>query len=191
MQHIGTVAVIVSGTPQFRIVEDPSATAPIYCFYSQADLEADLRNLSTAQAERKKIRTFDDVVVAAAGEVVFSLLSGSAAIVRPGRSGYLLTQNYAKLVLSGETDARFFVYLLNEDQRIRRQLRMGMQGSATMKYTLAQLGNLKLPPLPSAEKQKLIGELYFAQLELEALKKRASELETTYVLEMIRRAEQP
>lgn len=190
MKYIGAVVDVISGTPQFRIAEDLSADAPVYCFYSQADLEADLRNLPSEQHARKKIKTFDEVVVTSPGEVVFSLLSGTASIVRAERSGYLLTQNYVKLVPFEEADACYLAYVLNEDKSIRRQLRMGKQGSATMKHTLAQINSLKLPSFPSREKQRLIGGLYFNQLELEARKKRASQLETAIVLETIRKANQ-
>lgn len=190
MERIGAAIDVISGTPQFRIVEDLSAEAPSYFFYSQSDLEADLKNLSSVQYARKQIRTFDEVVVTSPGEVVFSLLSGTASIVRAERSGYLLTQNYAKLAPLGEIDARYLVYMLNEDKWVRRQLRMGRQGSATIKYTLAQLNDLRLPSFPSREDQRLIGELYFNQLELEARKQRASQLETAIVLETIRKANQ-
>lgn len=182
---------VISGTPQFRITETLDGDAPTYCFYSQSDLEADLRNLPSAQHTRKTIKTFDKVITISAGEVVFSLLSGDASIVRIERSGYLLTQNYAKLIPLRNVDAHYLVYVLNEDRSVRRQLRMGRQGSATVKYTLAQLNSLNLPPFPSREKQGLIGRLYFNQLELEARKERASRLETAIVLETIRKANQP
>lgn len=190
IKDVETAYNVISGTPQFRIAEDLGADAPVYCFYSQADLEADLRNLPSAQHSRKTIKTFDTVVTTSTGEVVFSLLSGDASIVRAERDGYLLTQNYAKLVPLKDVDARYLVYALNEDRSVRRQLRMGRQGSATMKYTLAQLNSLKLPSFPSREKQGLIGRLYFNQLELEARKERASRLETAIVLETIRKANQ-
>ena len=45
------------------------------------------------------------------------------------------------------------------------------------------------PDLPSREKQGAIGELYLNQLRLDALRKRASELETTLVMEKIRKAD--
>ena len=181
---------VSSGTPQFRIAESSDAAAPVYTFYSQADLEDD-RTAPMARKELKKqIRTFDQVSTVSTGEVVFSLLSGTAAVVQSDHDGYLITQNYAVLAPSKALDARYLVYLLNENPQIKRQMHLGQQGSVTMKYTLRQLYDLKLPDLPSLGKQECIGELYLSQLRLAALKKRSSELETSLVLAAIREADQ-
>ena len=57
-----------------------------------------------------------------------------------------------------------------------------------LKYTIKQLRELELPKLPSIEKQKIIGEVYFNQLRLQALRNRAASTETTIVLEKIKEA---
>lgn len=189
MISICKVASFLSGTPQFRIAEDMSDRSPLYCFYAQADLESDLRGLPGSPAPKKQIRTFDSVVTASTGDVVFSLLSGTAAIVRAEHNGYLLTQNYVVIAPANGIDARYLVYMLNECRDVRNQLRMSQQGSATMKYTLKQLKELRLPRLPSQERQRLIGELYLDQLRLHELRKRASGLETVLVLETLREAD--
>ena len=189
MTYLNDVVELISGTPQFRIVEDVSAAAPAYFFYSQADLDEDLKGAPSSGAARKMVRTSGDVITAVAGDVVFSLLSGTAALVLPAHDGYLLTQNYAKLVPSAGLDKRYLVYLLNESPQIRRQLRMGCQGSITFKFTLKQLRGLNLPQLPPCEKQGLIGELYLNQLRLDACRKRAADLETALVLGMVREAD--
>lgn len=188
--NITDVVEFKSGTPQFRISEEAGTGVPVYAFYTQADYEADLRGLSEQQPAGKYIRTCDVVCTATAGDVVFSLLSGAAAIVQPERNDRLLTQNYVVLVPSAAIDACYLVYLLNECHSIRHQLHVGQQGSITMKYTLKQLRELKLPSLPPKETQQLIGQLYLDQLKLDALRKRVSELETTLVLESIRKADQ-
>ena len=132
------------------------------------------------------MRTFDSVSVATEGDVVFSLISGTAAIVQASHTGFLLTQNYVVLEPTEGLDSRYLLYLLNEHVDVRRQLRLGQQGSIVIKYTVGQLKKLELPPLPPMERQQAIGELYCNQLRLEALRKRASELETTLVLEHIK-----
>ncbi|WP_297183930.1 hypothetical protein [uncultured Enorma sp.] len=181
---------LISGTPQFRIVEDADSNAPVYRFYSQTDLESDLSGLPSAEeVPRKQVRTSDAVNTTSVGDVVFSLLSGTAAIVQAEHAGYLLTQNYVTIVPSECIDARYLVYLLNETKYIKRQLHRGQQGSVTMKYTLKQLGGLELPQLPHVERQGLIGGVYFDQLKLAALRVRASELETNLVLAAIREAD--
>lgn len=185
----------VSGTPQFRITESGLAAAPAYVLYSQSDLEEDLcglvdeDNRDTLDEKRRRIKTADSVITAAAGDVVFSLLSGTAALVLPEHGGYLLTQNYVKLIPPETIDCRYLVYLINESREIRRQLRLGQQGSVTMKFTLKQLKTLELPALAPCERQGRIGELYLSVLRLNALKKRAAERETTMMLGIMREAD--
>lgn len=191
MVPLNEVVSFVSGTPQFRIAESADAAAPTYFYYGQADLDEDLKGIPSLGATPKTLRTSDDVVTTAIGDVIFSLLSGTAAIVRPEHDGYLLTQNYVKLVPSDGLDKRYLAYLLNEDRQIRYQLRIGCQGSITLKYTLGQVKGLRLPSLPSLGKQRLIGELYLSQLRLDACRKRAVDLETTLVLGIIREAALP
>lgn len=195
MIRIKELVELISGSPQFRITESSDPAAPSYFFYTQFDLEEDLVGLSGGEANipsgsgiRKQVRTFDSVNTVSAGDVVFSLLSGKAAIVQVQRSGHLLTQNYVMLAPSKALDARYLVYLINESREIRRQFHITQQGSSVMKYTLAQVSSLELPPFPPLEKQALIGELYFNQLKLAALKKRAAGLETALVLAAIREA---
>jgi hypothetical protein len=189
MVPIRDIVEFISGTPQSRIVETAGDDVPIYCFYAQQEIEEDLAGLESKVAS-KQIRTFDTVTTVATGDVVFSLVSGKAAIVQAGHSGYLFTQNYVVLVPSSRLDARYLVYALNENREIERQLQSGKQGSATLKYTIRQLNALTFPLLPSREKQGVIGELYFSQIRLDALRKQASELETTLVMEKIRKADQ-
>lgn len=190
MTPISSIVEFVSGTPQFRIMEDGSGSAPAYYFYSQANLEDDLKGMHASYANEKQIRTFDSVRTTSTGSVVFSLLSGIAAIVQSEHSGYLLTQNYVTLVPSDGIDSRYLVYLINENRHIRRQLRMGQQGSTILRYTLRQLNDLEVPQIPPIERQRLIGHLYADQLRLDALKKRASDFETALTLETIREADQ-
>lgn len=186
MALLSTIAKLQSGTPQFRIHEVLDEAAPTYTFFAQADLEEDMGGVPPLRRQEGKcIRTLDEVSTVAPGDVVFSLLSGAAVMVSPWHDGYLLTQNYVTLVPSSQIDRRYLVYLLNEDKRVRRQLRQGRQGSATMKYTLRQLNEVEIPNLPSLERQALMGETYLNQLKLAALKKRVSDYETLLVLEAI------
>ena len=82
----------------------------------------------------------------------------------------------------------YLVYLLNEDQSIKKQFLIGMQGSQVLKYTLKQVKGLKLPKCPSIEKQQMIGELYFNQLRLQALRNRVANSETTILLAKLKEA---
>lgn len=187
MTKITEIATLVSGTSQFRIRESFESDAPEFFFYGQNELEDDLVG-SVTHGNKKRIKTHDSITVLSSGDVVLSLITAKAAIVRNVHDGYLLTQNFLKLVPSSKIEAKYLVYVINEALSIKQQLQAGQQGSTTLKYTVKQFRNLRLPPLPSKELQVTAGEVYFNQLRLEALKKRVTHLETTLVLEKIRRA---
>ncbi|WP_433750617.1 restriction endonuclease subunit M [Paenibacillus amylolyticus] len=159
--------------------------APLYTYYRQSEIENDLVGMSSNPGDRKQVRTFDQLNTLCQGDLVFSLVSGKSTIVSAKHEGYLYTQNYVKLVTCENVDSKYLAYLLNEDKFIRKQLLLGLQGSQVLKYTLKQVKDLELFHLPLMDKQKVIGELYFNQLRLEALKNRITKLETLLVLSSI------
>jgi restriction endonuclease S subunit len=186
MIKLEKVAEFVSGSPQFRIKELFDDNAPLYTYYGQQDIEDDLVGMDSDGSDRKRVRTFDKVSTLCQGDVVFNLISGKSTIVGVNHQGYLYTQNYVKLVANEKLDSKYLVFLLNEDEFIKKQLQVGLQGSQVLKYTLKQVKELELPDLPAIDKQRMIGELYFNQLRLEALRNRAATLETTIILEKLR-----
>ncbi|MDG2951560.1 restriction endonuclease subunit S domain-containing protein [Exercitatus varius] len=176
-----------SGQAQFRIVETTDLQAPIYCYYSQANLEYDLF-LSNDLGSLKKIRTFDLInSLLSTGDVIFSLISGKATIVSEQHQGFLYTQNYVKLTPNNQIASSYLVYLLNENPLIQKQLSCGLQGSQVLKYTTKQLKLLKLPNLPGLSEQQLIGETYLKQQKLTYLKQRVANLEKLLVLHQLQK----
>jgi len=176
----------ISGSPQFRIVESFEVQAPIYKFYSQTDLANDLVGMESSNNGSKQIRTSDTLHLLKCNDIVFSLISGTASIVTEIHHNYLYTQNYVKLVPIDTIEAKYLVYLINEDKVIRRQLSQGIQGSQVLKYTLRQINNLELPRLPILEKQKLIGDIYFKQLRVQMLRKRVANADTLIKLQKLK-----
>lgn len=170
------------GSPQFRIKETLAKEAPLYQMYSQLDLEEDLAGVVSDHQENKQVKTLDDVSTLKTNDLVFSLISGKAALVSPEHTGYLYTQNYLILEPDERLDAKFLLYLLNEDKDIARQLWLGLQGSMVLKYTVKQVKDLKLPELPSLSKQAAIGQVYLKQKHLQAVKKRRADNELTLQL---------
>ena len=168
---------LVSGTPQFRIVEVSNPKAPVFTYYTQTDLNDDLVGIISSDVDNKQVRTNDKVSTLSTGDVLFSLITGKATIVRKEHEGYLYTQNYVKLLHAEDIDSKFLVYLMNESKAIRKQLMLGLQGSLVLKYTLTQLRDLEIKKIPSIDKQKIIGQVYFNQLRLKALRNRVAELE--------------
>lgn len=186
MMKLDEVVTLVSGSPQFRILEVSDLDAPLYTYFGQRDLEDDLVGIDSCCGDRRQARTFDGVNTLCQGDVVFSLISGKASLVSVNHEGYLFTQNYVKLVDDGKIDSKYLVYILNEDKVINNQLQMGLQGSQVLKYTLKQVKALELPVLPTMDKQRIIGKLYFNQLRLEALRTRVASMETTLLLARLR-----
>lgn len=178
MKEIIDVVQFEVGSPQFRIQTSGDKSAPEFRFYGQNELEADLRQVHVKQGSVKTIRTFDSVSIVKEGDLIFSLISGTATLVSSAHEGYLLTQNYVKLVPERRVAPGYLLYVLNEDKAIKRQFHRELQGTATIKYTVKQLKSLRLPDFPDYQKQKLIGEFYRNQLHLEALEKRLATRKT-------------
>lgn len=178
MQKLSDVVQFEAGTPQFRIRASNDHRAPEYRFYGQNELEADLKQLPNEQNRPKVIRTFDDVLTVAERDLIFSLISGVATLASHNHADYLLTKNYVKLIPDKMISPSYLLYLLNEDKGLKQQLSRELQGSATIKYTLKQLKNLRLPALPNYKRQELIGNFYRNQLHLETLEKRLITLKT-------------
>lgn len=183
---IEDIITITMGTPQFRIKESSLDSAPVYCFYGQQELENDLIKMESGKEEAKTIATQDDVNLINEGDILFSLISGRTTIAQRKHQGYLYTQNYAKLTPSDKLDSKYLVYLLNESDFIKRQWLKELQGSAVLKHTVTQLRKLELPKLHPYEKQILIGDIYFKQLRMHALKTRAAELEKILIIEKLK-----
>jgi hypothetical protein len=182
MIKISDLVEFVSGSPQFRIVETKQEHAPIYFMYSQADLNDDLTMTISTEGNNKQIQTLNEVNILYTGDIVLSLISGKAAIVRESHNGYLYTQNYLKMIPTKKLHPEFLVYLINENDTIKRQFAVGLQGSEVMKYTAKQVKELELPKLPQMKRQIIIGDIYFKQLRLNVLRKKTADLETIIML---------
>lgn len=185
MIKLSTHVRFLSGSPQFRITETMDEEAPNYQIYSQNNLLEDLTGIKNNNIENKRVRTRDDVCTLSNGDILFSLISGTGSIVSKEHEGYLYTQNYIKLFTDASIDGKFLIYLLNENSFIKKQFQVGLQGSSVLKYTLKQLKAIELPNLPSLNRQKLIGEIYWKQMRVEALKHQLAKSETELILRQL------
>ena len=77
--------------------------------------------------------------------------------------------------LNTPIDKKFMAYLINENYKIKRQFKQNLQGSQVVRYSLSLLKEIQLPKLPSIETQRIIGDIYFKQLHLRALKQRVAD----------------
>lgn len=188
MEKLRELVELVSGSPQVRITEVFDEKTPIFTYYTQTDLTDDLVGIISKTVDNKQVRTNDKLNTLCDGDVVFSLITGIATIVRKEHEGYIYTQNYVKLLPSHKIDSKFLVYLINENKTIKKQFVLGLQGSQVLKYTLKQLKELEIPKIPSIDKQKIIGQVYFNQLRIQALRNREAELETKIILSKLEEA---
>lgn len=177
---------IIPGTPQFRIKESLQISAPNYYFYGQQELENDLTGVMLNKENSKTISTMDNLNLVCEGDILFSLISGKTTIVRKKHNGYLYTQNYVKLIPEDKLDSKYLVYLLNESDFIRKQWLKGLQGSAVLKHTVKQLRELELPNMHTYDKQKIIGDIYFNQQQLSALRMRVANTEQILLIEKLK-----
>lgn len=189
MEILGKLVKFTSGKTQFRIRESIDENAKEYSFYSQNDLDNDLKeNYSSNIEETKKIKTSDEVNVVKKGDLIFSLISGRAAIVKKDYENYIFTQNFVKIEPKKKLNKEFLLYLLNEEEEIQKQFQLSLQGSKILKYSMIQLKNLKVFKLPPLEKQKLIGEIYIKQKKLNGLKERKLNLEKIIIKKKLKEA---
>lgn len=163
-----------AGKPVSRFVDEPDATT--YPFYLQSNFDDDLVGMNHQNAENRFLHTSkEDVSLTKAGDILFNLMTGQASLVSPSHTGYYFSQNYVRLTIKKELDPKFLVYLLNENHQVRRSLIASLQGSQVIKFTVRALREVILPKLPKLTKQQLIGQIYFDQLRITALKKRQAE----------------
>ena len=148
-----------TGVSQYRLEESTSEDAVLYTLYGQNELYEDLTGVPGSMSDRKQIRTEYKGSTLKAGDLIFSTISGIATLVTSDHEGYLFTQNYVRMEpLNTPIDKKFMAYLINENSKIKRQLK-----------------EIQLPKLPSIETQRIMGDIYFKQLRLRALKQRVAD----------------
>ncbi|EHJ51808.1 hypothetical protein [Streptococcus macacae] len=175
-----------AGNPQTRIKKSLEKSAPIYHFYSQEHLEADLYSNTDQKINNKLIRTLDNVLLLSEGDLVYSMISGQGALVSKEHDHYLFTQNFVKIEPQESISKKYLLYLLNESRKVKKQIELNLQGSLVRKVTISVLKEVVLPPLPNFEKQELLGSLYLNQLRLESLKKRKLGQEHLLMMEKLK-----
>ena len=150
--------------------------AVLYTLYGQNELYEDLTGVPGSMSDRKQIRTEYKGSTLKAGDLIFSTISGIATLVTSDHEGYLFTQNYVRMEpLNTPIDKKFMAYLINENSKIKRQFKQNLQGSQVVRYSLSLLKEIQLPKLPSIEIQRIMGDIYFKQLRLRALKQRVAD----------------
>ena len=150
----------------------------LYTLYGQNESYEDLTGVPGSMSDRKQIRTEYKGSTLKAGDLIFSTISGIATLVTSDHEGYLFQlENYVRMKepLNTPIDKKFMAYLINENSKIKRQFKQNLQGSQVVRYSLSLLKEIQLPKLPSIEIQRIMGDIYFKQLRLRALKQRVAD----------------
>ncbi|MEK4662325.1 restriction endonuclease subunit S [Priestia sp. FSL H7-0729] len=157
--------------------------------YSYEDLLNDLEGaFLDSQANLYEEQT--DSYLSSTGDVVFSFVSSKAGIVSDLNQGKIINQNFAKLFFDHKIlDPCYLCYVLNESHSAKRQMAISMQGSFVPKLTPAILKEFEIK-LPTIEKQRTIGNVYFTYKKHHALVKKQAELEEKLYLEILNQLDQ-
>lgn len=179
----------LAGPLSSRITESKSKAAVKYIPYDKTMLEKDLSGDFSVDEdiESRAVFTELELPILHSGEVVVSLANLKAAIAGPSRKGFFLTSNFAILDPAENVCPAFLVYLINEDQGIRKKLLEHSKGSILFKVTIRDLERLQVPNLPDFEKQKRIGETYLALKKQTALQNRKIRNQERVVLELLKK----
>ena len=116
--------------------------------------------------EEKYLDKYREIVSASAGDIVVSLITQYAAIVREGGNSLMLTPNYAKISINNEIVSKeYFVLWFNEIFEARKQIIEMKQGTTVIKLSPKNMRDMMVS-LPSLKQQKTLGRMYFQNLEL-------------------------
>ena len=191
MVNLSQVCTVKPGVSQARIHMTPGNKAPIYFIYSADDLQNDLTGITKdywMPDERvNNIHTYDDLEVLESGDLVYSILSHTAALVSKAHAGFILTSNFVKLEPCLELDKRYLMFLLNCDPQVRTSLLNGMDSSYFKRVTIKLLESLEIPDLPDINTQQMIGNTYVLQKHLTGKRQESLELKEKYVIESLLR----
>ena len=188
-KKLSELFLIKGGSPQVRIKVSENFDARNYFFYDQNHL---LQDISQSEIEdgavEKAIKTKDTVEIAEKNDLIISLISATSAKVSAQHQGYIISQNYVKLVPIDENiiDKNYVAYMLNESQIVKKQLYRQLQGSNFVKVTIAILKMLEIPVVP-IEKQRQIGQLYVKSSRLSTLHQRVEVNQKRLMNEIIER----
>ena len=191
MAYLFDICNVIPGISQARINVTSDNKAPIYFIYSADDLRNDLtgtvKDYWQPDERVNNIRTYDALEVLEPGDLVYSILSHTAALVSKAHAGFVLTSNFVKLEPNGMLDKRYLMFLLNCDPDVRTSLLGGLDGSYFKRVTIKSLGNLEIPNLPDINIQQRIGETYVLQKTLTGKRQESLKLKEKYVIESLLR----
>ena len=120
------------------------------------------------------------------GDVIISNQLQLATIVGSENAGKVYSLNFTKVAFEGDRlDKKYFLYLFNANEKIKRQKERQRQGVEQAKMPIKALQELIIPLIP-LEEQKKIGHIYTEGLRLQSKLAKYSELLGKFTKELIR-----
>ncbi len=122
MEKLSELVELVSGSPQFRITEVFDEKTPLFTYYSQTDLTDDLVGIISKTVDNKQVRTNDKLNTLCDGDVVFSLITGIATIVRKSMRDIFIRKTMLSYYLAIKLIQSFWFILLMKTKQSRNSL---------------------------------------------------------------------
>lgn len=187
MKYISEIANLIAGKPLQRISEGDSQNTITYKIYSQREHMKDLYE-SEKDYTSDTISTSDEMVVVHTGDIVISLLSGTAAVVRDIHDEYALSHHFLRVSLQDKNiDSKYFMYWFNESSDAKKQkLELGQTNQTFTRYTKLQVEQTRVENIPKIKEQETIGNIYVKQLKLNELRNNVAQLHEKRVLYILK-----
>lgn len=124
------------------------------------------------------------------GDIIISSTMNKAALVSDYSDGFIYDNNYIKIVLDiDKIYPLYFIYIINEDYLLKKQIATSIQGTHYKKMTVTTLNNLIIN-LPDTHLQKKIGDSYkmIKNISFNLMKKEKllSRYTNTYIAKIIK-----
>ena len=184
MAKLNKLIQIKNGKNSSRVKSSPEKVVT----YTYEDMVDDMGEFAPYHANFNSNNSSDessDNVSVATGDVVFSFVSSTSAIVSESNEGKVLNQNFAKLIFNDEElDSRYLCYCLNESTDVKQQIAGFMEGGVLRRLKPAHLRELNIPII-EYQKQQNIGHAYFALLKRKYLQEKNLKQEENYMLALL------
>ncbi|MGF2097735.1 restriction endonuclease subunit S [Mammaliicoccus lentus] len=192
VENIEPIIKYHSGTILNRLKSVDRDIGKRYVIYDQNMMDFDLGKFNYNYPEPKVLILKEDnnAKYIYRDQIVFNMITGECVLVGDESSGAILPYNYTHIeVDEDKVYPRYLVYWFNHSPKALKQINLFKQGGSLIKkITHKQLQDMEIP-LPTMEKQKLIGDLTHKRKKLKYLKEKRENLMDAYLVERLLREE--
>lgn len=118
-------------------------------------------------------------------DIIYNFITSEASLVGASNSGKTISQNFAKITFDNtKLDGAYLCFLLNEEEVVKRQKYVAMQGSVLKRLSPAIIKTFETK-LPILDEQKFLGNVYINWLRRQALMRQQLDIENRILLEFL------